>query len=321
MENNDINPKVSVIIPNYNHASFLDERIESVVNQTYQDFEVIILDDCSKDNSKEIIEKYRKNPKIKHIVFNEENSGSTFIQWNKGFNLSKGEYIWIAESDDVAHINFLEHIMKEMTQDKDIVLGFSDLTAIDRVGNRLHGYTRKTYAKNKIMLGDDFIKKNMIFGNHIINASCAVFRKDILEDVPKDYTKLKSAGDYLFWIEVAKKGKIVKIPEILNFYRQHNTKVTSNAEKSGIMYIETNQIFRRLIELGCIGNQFSALACIGFWLQRINLSRGRFESENTYQQVSNLWKSSSKYSSFSQIAFYITGALRRIKRQVMGYYV
>lgn len=86
------NPLVSVIIPNYCHARYLDERITSVLNQTYENFEVIILDDCSPDDgaSKAVIEKYSDNSHISHIVFNEQNSGSTFKQWNKGFQLSKG---------------------------------------------------------------------------------------------------------------------------------------------------------------------------------------------------------------------------------------
>ena len=71
-------PKVSVIIPNYNHSTFLTERIDSILNQTYQDFELIILDDCSIDNSVSIIESYRNNEHVTHIVLNEQNTGSTF---------------------------------------------------------------------------------------------------------------------------------------------------------------------------------------------------------------------------------------------------
>ena len=106
--------KVSVIIPNYCHARFLNRRIDSVLNQTYDDFEVIILDDCSTDNSRDIIETYRHHPRVSHIVYNEKNSGSTFVQWDKGFELAQGQYIWIAESDDEAAPTFLEECVTQL---------------------------------------------------------------------------------------------------------------------------------------------------------------------------------------------------------------
>lgn len=109
-----IQPKVSVIIPNYNHALYLDERIQSVLNQSYDNFEIIILDDMSKDNSREVIEKYRECPKISHILYNETNSGSTFRQWKKGITLAKGEFIWIAESDDYCEPSLLEALVKQI---------------------------------------------------------------------------------------------------------------------------------------------------------------------------------------------------------------
>lgn len=74
------NPLISVIIPNYNHALFLKQRIDTVLNQTFQDFEVIILDDCSTDSSREIIEQYRGHSKISNIIFNDKNSGGVFKQ-------------------------------------------------------------------------------------------------------------------------------------------------------------------------------------------------------------------------------------------------
>ena len=93
-------PLISIIIPNYNHALYLKQRIDSVLNQTFQDFELIILDDCSTDNSREIIERYRGNPKITQIIYNKKNSGGVFKQWIKGIEKVKGEYVWIAERDD-----------------------------------------------------------------------------------------------------------------------------------------------------------------------------------------------------------------------------
>ena len=109
-------PLVSVIIPNYNHAPYLDERIRSIAGQSFQDFEIILLDDCSTDQSISILNKWAKHPKISHFIVNKQNSGSTFLQWEKGFSLAKGKYIWIAESDDVAHPDFLNITVNYLNQ-------------------------------------------------------------------------------------------------------------------------------------------------------------------------------------------------------------
>ena len=93
-------PLVSVIVPNYNHAPFLDERINSILNQSYDNYELIIMDDMSTDNSVDVINKYKDHEHVSQIIINEKNSGSPFKQWNKGFAKAKGELIWIAESDD-----------------------------------------------------------------------------------------------------------------------------------------------------------------------------------------------------------------------------
>src|SRR5438874_4285236 len=103
-------PTVSVIVPNYNHAPYLLRRIDSILAQTYRDFELILLDDCSTDDSREILTSYRDNPRVR-IEFNAKNSGSVFKQWNKGVQLARGRYIWIAESDDYADPRSLARIV------------------------------------------------------------------------------------------------------------------------------------------------------------------------------------------------------------------
>jgi len=95
-------PAVSVIVPNYNHARFLRRRVETILAQTFQDFELILLDDCSTDDSRSVLRQYSSDPRVR-LEFNEVNSGSTFKQWNKGVRLAQGKYIWIAESDFVRH--------------------------------------------------------------------------------------------------------------------------------------------------------------------------------------------------------------------------
>jgi glycosyltransferase involved in cell wall biosynthesis len=93
------NPKVSVIVPSYNHERFLRQRIDSILNQTYRDFELIVLDDASTDHSggllQELLQEVRQPSRIQ-LVLGKENSGSVFKQWNRGIALARGQYAWIA---------------------------------------------------------------------------------------------------------------------------------------------------------------------------------------------------------------------------------
>ena len=90
--------KVSVIMPNYNHAPYLKERMDSILWQDYPDLEVILLDDASTDNSVSILNEYTNHPRVKTLVVNDTNSGNPFLQWQRGLQEATGEYVWIAES-------------------------------------------------------------------------------------------------------------------------------------------------------------------------------------------------------------------------------
>lgn len=158
---NSYNPLVSVIIPNYNHAPFLKERIDSVLNQTYRNFEVILLDDCSTDNSREIIESYRGQEKISHIEYNAANSGSTFKQWEKGINFAKGEWIWIAESDDVADINFINELIVET--DAEMVYCNSQIIDANSAPSTIYGFTHMPFKDSYPFFSHNFTSNTREF--------------------------------------------------------------------------------------------------------------------------------------------------------------
>ena len=143
-------PFVSVIIPNYNYARYLEERISSILNQTFSDFEMILLDDASSDNSTEILKKYKDNPHVSHCIVNGKNSGCVFRQWEKGINLSKGKYIWIAESDDLAAPDFLEKTISALERHPEANLCFCGSYLIDSIG----GPDISHYDFDKRMLPD-----------------------------------------------------------------------------------------------------------------------------------------------------------------------
>src|SRR4029077_1491910 len=123
MAPNDKPPSVSVIVPNYNHARFLRRRIESVLGQTYGDFELILMDDCSTDESQAILSEYARDARVR-LEFNETNSGGTFRQWNKGVRLARGKYVWIAGADDYADERLLGSLVAMLDQDAAVTFAY-----------------------------------------------------------------------------------------------------------------------------------------------------------------------------------------------------
>jgi glycosyltransferase involved in cell wall biosynthesis len=242
-------PLVSVIIPNYNHAPYLRQRIDSVVHQTYRNFEVIILDDHSTDNSMEIINDYNDNKHISHIVSNEQNTANTFLQWEKGFSLSNGDLIWIAESDDYADVHLLEKAVAEFNDNENVVLTLFHSQLIDADGKEINtDYDKRSPQKKTTWNGTDFVRKRCCFHNSIYNASMTVFKKKAIEQVNPYYLQLKHCGDWAFWTEIAMQGDVVEIPQKLNYYRQHNNNVTKHGIKSEQAFFENAKIMTYLSE-------------------------------------------------------------------------
>lgn len=235
---------VSVIIPNYNHEPYLQKRIDSVLNQTYKYFEVIILDDCSTDNSKEIIEKYRSNNKIVHIEYNYENSGSTFKQWKKGLDLANYNLVWIAESDDISEDSFLEKLVFQLNKD-DSDLAFCNSNIIDKDDflSTAYGFTNMPSKEHYSLFESDFTMNSneflinwMLTDNFIPNASAVIFKINSQVDyncflLPAQ--KMKLMGDWLFWIQILINSKSISyLSYSLNNFRNHTANVRTSRIKN-----------------------------------------------------------------------------------------
>lgn len=237
-----MHPLVSVIIPNYNHAQYLRERIESVLNQSFDDFEVILLDDCSTDNSCEILDEYRNHPKVCHVVFNSKNSGTTFAQWKNGLELTNGKYIWIAESDDSADKAFLSTLVAQLQEHPDAVIAFSGSRIIDSMSNDIPGrdwdHFGSRLGTTHIYSAEEFISRKLLRNNLLYNASMAVFRKDAAPKITSRYLSMKFCGDWLFWSQLGQQGSAIEVCKKLNNFRQHSIKVSNSAAKEGKTYTE-----------------------------------------------------------------------------------
>jgi glycosyltransferase involved in cell wall biosynthesis len=234
--------KISVIIPNYNYAKYLRGRIESILSQTYPVFEIIILDDNSTDNSLEIINEYiNKFPLLVKGVNNEKNSGNVFEQWKKGIEMAKGDYVWIAEADDLSEPIFLDEIMKKISLDEKIIMGYTQSKIIDEhgniTGNNYLFYTDKIdiiWRADYIADGRDEIERRLSIKNTILNVSAVVFKNNNLLDNLKYVNKYNVAGDWRFYVDLLKNGgKILFISDSLNIHRRHINSVskTLNAQK------------------------------------------------------------------------------------------
>ena len=234
-------PLVSVIVPNYNYARYLPERLESVFGQTFQDFEVIILDDCSTDDSREVIERYRNHPKVSAVVLNEDNSGSPFKQWFRGLDLAKGELIWIAEADDSALPVFLEKMSAALLANPSAALAISGTHVVDENGRR----TNQTFDRwdkgedqgvgvSKLYDGKRYLVHNMYWACYVYNASCVVFRKTaFLKDDYSCSLAMRNAGDWLFWSRMLCHGDIIEVREKLSRLRRHSKSATFVGNKNG----------------------------------------------------------------------------------------
>lgn len=240
-------PTVSVIVPNYNHALYLEQRIKSIINQSFQDFELILLDDNSTDQSKEILLRYESHPKVAHLIINEKNSGSTFRQWEKGLELAHGKYVWVAESDDYSAPSFLSEMINALQKYPKAVIAFSGSQMVNSQGDYIvtdWDHFKRTEGQTIIHDGRIFLKKRMIWKNTIYNASMAVFQKAGYKEGTKDYQNYRYCGDWLFWSKLCQKGEVLEIRKKMNYFRQHPNKVSPGAEKEGLYFTEGNRVIQ-----------------------------------------------------------------------------
>jgi glycosyltransferase involved in cell wall biosynthesis len=226
-------PAVSVIVPNFNHARYLHERLESIYQQTFQDFEVILLDDASTDKSMEIIQSYQKHP-YTTIIANQENSKAAFKQWQKGLQAAKSDIIWLAESDDVCELNFLATLLPAFF-DPEIKLAYSASMVIDENGVQKNAYREMEYLQslsetkwktNYCVSAEQEINDGLGIKNTILNMSAVLFRR--IEFTPQfinQMLSMRSGFDTHFILNLIKGSKIYYESRILNYHRRHSKSI------------------------------------------------------------------------------------------------
>ena len=253
---------ISVIVPNYNYADFIIERLDSILFQTYPISELIILDDASTDDSVEVITKKiaeikKSNPDIK-VIFkrNKKNSGGcVFSQWQKGISFATGDYIWIAEADDSCDCHFLETAMKTFSAHKKQVLFYSDSFRINQYNvvksqtcvDWMDMWRSGRYDADFYNNGKDEIINYLSGTNPILNVSSVVWKNiKQLNEIFEEAKKFKVAGDWYIYSRVLEYGDIAYSAKPLNYYRKHDKGSASTVVKLNTEYGEVVTVQERI---------------------------------------------------------------------------
>ncbi len=247
-------PSVSVVVPNYNHARYLPQRIESILRQTYQDFELILLDDCSTDDSRAVLSQCAGDARVR-IEFNEANSGSVFKQWNKGVRLARGKYVWIAESDDYADEHLLERLVRILDRDDTVAYAYCRSWQITADGRRQGFHDKYSQYKGPRGWDADYCvdgrqecRDYFLFMTPVSNASAAVFRKSAYDSVGGADESMVLCGDGKLWAGIALTGRVAYISEPLNYYRLHADTQRMRTSRRSVGVIEGLQNVRWLLD-------------------------------------------------------------------------
>lgn len=234
-------PRVSVVVPNYNYENHIVERLESIYQQSWPIYQLIILDDASTDKSVQVIENQIERSGSGLLVVNKKNSGSVFRQWLKGLSICKGDVVWIAEADDIAEKDFLKELAP-VFKNPSVALAYSQSSQINESGkvlaNNYLGYTKDISIKWQDSYFNDGrreVAEVLSIKNTIPNVSAVLFRRTALEeafkDLGDDLYNYRVAGDWLIYIHTLLRGRIFFNRSSLNRHRRHTNSVTSETEK------------------------------------------------------------------------------------------
>ncbi len=227
-------PKLSVIIASYNHQDYIAETLKSLEKQTFQDFEIIVVDDGSTDKTVEVV----KNFPSRAQIFTQENQGVVATR-NRGLGLAKGEYICFVDSDDVVLLDRFTKQVAALDGDPELGLVFADALIIDSKGSRI-GKFSDVYP---VVPGD--VAEMLVMHYCFTPMITVMVRAEVLKKTGP-FEKPGPISDYMKWIEVAHLSKVYYDPEPQGCWRRHQTSTSKNANKVK-NYAKTRMAIKRIL--------------------------------------------------------------------------
>ena len=289
----EVSPLVSVVIASYNYGDLIEKRIESFLNQTYENTEIIILDDCSTDDSRDVTEKFRSNNRIR-IIYNNENLG-WIKNSNLGLSMSKGEYVLFGNSDDVASRDLIENLVRPLIKDKLVGVSFCESELIDYIGNQIGSdrdsrdrkFIHSTQSDCRIerMEMASFLSHSCV----IPNLSAALFRREALALTEGFSTRYSICSDWDLFIALSLNWDFFYIRKPLNKFRQHKKNVRSSVKESAL----SKQIIELLVETSLddrykfgLRRKFRKRSAVLFFLHRLRQENEAIDLRYMFQ-ISN----------------------------------
>lgn len=259
-------PLISIITPTYNHEKYIAECIESVLNQTYENWEMIIIDDCSNDKTYEIAKKYAEKDKRIKLIRHSENYGALNLDktYNEALSIANGEWIAILEGDDVWIKSKLEYQVELLRNlSSDVILLHAHVGLIyEDIGKIVIPNKKFIFIENIPSIIPYDASKYLFYGfNPIYSQSVLIKKESLLKiggfiQIPRDIRLV----DFPTWLRLSKLGKFVYDKKVIGFWRRHEKSITMNySDVIAIKYAKSiKEYFREQ------GIEPSNNNCIGF---------------------------------------------------------
>ena len=232
---------VSVVVASYNHAEYLKRRMDSLINQTYKDIEILVIDDCSTDESVEVLREYETHPKV-NLIIREKNGGWVAVS-NQGVEILSGEFVIFANCDDSCDSQIIQRLVSSMNRNPTAGIAFCRSMMIDKF-DRVVGddYAVREKSFRERCIGDTFIGRDemyrfLLHSCVIPNLSAALIRRTCFDSVGGLTSDYRVCSDWDLFFKIANDFDFSYVAEPLNHFRQHSATIRS-ATKGRVTYDE-----------------------------------------------------------------------------------
>jgi len=226
MRENINEPEISIVIPAYNHARYVEQAIKSVLGQTFQDWELIVIDDGSTDDTGKVIDACAYHPRV--TICHQRNRGLS-PTLNKGLEMARGRYFNFLPSDDFFHPDKLASQIEFIKTSGELAAVFCDQTPVDSEGDPVEGDAIASWSEVKYTAADEILPK--LFERNFIPAPSALINTQVLRNVGGFDESLTYTQDYDLWIRILPGNEIHWLHKKLLYYRWHGENLTFEADE------------------------------------------------------------------------------------------